>query len=138
MGTTRANVHVKNLGDLVLADRGFIRENEIRTVEIEGIVDTGATLLSLPPQVIKELGLKYIRSRRVQTANGLVQRKMFIGATITIMDREIEMSVMESDGKTPPLIGCLVLEHMDFLVDPKAQKLIPNPAHDGEWVFDML
>jgi predicted aspartyl protease len=63
---------------------------------------------------------------------------VFGGATITIQRRQIEMNVMENDEITPPLIGFLVLEDMDFVVDPTAQKLIPNPAHDGKWVSYLL
>ena len=60
------------------------------------------------------------------------------GAEITIKGRTEQMSVMESDEMTPPLVGYLVLEVLDFVVDPKSQELIPNPAHDGEWVLDLF
>jgi hypothetical protein len=57
---------------------------------------------------------------------------------LTIQGRDTEMDVMENDELTPPLIGYLVLENMDWVVDVKAQKLIPNPAHDGKWITDLL
>ena len=44
---------------------------------------------------------------------------------------------MENDETTPALIGFLVLEHMDFVPDPKSQKIIGNPEHDGKWVMDL-
>ena len=59
-------------------------------------------------------------------------------AEITIKDRTIEMQVVENDMTTPPLIGYLVLETMDFVIDTKAQQLIGNPEHDGQWVVDLL
>ncbi len=37
----------------------FINENQIRTVELDAIVDTGATFLSIPPDHIHQLGLTY-------------------------------------------------------------------------------
>jgi hypothetical protein len=35
------------------------------------------------------------------------------------------------------LIGQVPLELLDFVVDPRAQKLIGNPAHGGEQMLEM-
>lgn len=136
MGKTIEKVIVKNFGDIVLQRREIIKEDEIRTVEIEGVVNTGAAYLCLPPDVIEKLGLLYSHTREVTTANGRVKRRIFNGAIIIIQDRDIQMQVMENDVTTPPLIGYLVLETMDFVVDTKSQRIIPNPEHDGKWVMD--
>lgn len=37
----------------------------------------------------------------------------------------------------PPLIGQIPLEMLDFVVDPRGQKLIGNPEHGGEHVIEM-
>ena len=137
MGRTIEKVEIQNYTDIVDAKKGLIAESEIRTVEVEGIADTGATYLCLPPSVIEQLGLLYSHSRNVKTANGIVERRTFLGAYITIKDRYELMSVMENDHQTPPLIGYLVLEALDFVVDPKSQALIPNPASEGKWMADL-
>jgi len=36
------------------------------------------------------------------------------------------------------LIGVIPLEILDFVVDPKRQRLIGNPEHGGEQMFDMF
>jgi len=138
MGTVTETVTLKNFVDMVNSSKSLIPQESVKTVKIEAIVDTGAAFLCLPPVVIQELGLLYIRSRQVVTANGIVSRRIFGGALITIQEREIQMEVMENDELTPPLIGYLVLEDMDLLVDVKGQKLIPNPAHEGKWITDLL
>ncbi len=138
MGTVTEKVTLKNFVDIVNSSKTLIPQESVKTVEIEAIVDTGAAFLCLPPVVIQELGLLYIRSRQVVTANGIVSRRIFGGALIMIQEREIQMEVMENDELTPPLIGYLVLEDMDLLVDVKGQKLIPNPAHEGKWITDLL
>ena len=137
MGKTVEKVIVKNFGDIFKKSDGLLNENEIRTVEIEAVVDTGAAFLCLPPDVIGKLGLLYAHSCDVTTANGKVERRIFNGAVIIIQGRDIEMQVMENDATTPPLIGYLVLETMDLVVDTRSQKLIPNPEHDGKWVMDL-
>jgi len=137
MGKTIEKVIVKNFGDMVLHSKGIVKGDEIRTVEIEGVVDTGAAYLCLPPDVIEKLGLLYSHTREVTTANGRVERRIFYGAVIIIQGRDIQMQVMENDVTTPPLIGYLVLETMDLVVNTKLQKITPNPEHDGKWVMDL-
>lgn len=137
MGRTTEKVIVKNFGDWLKAKEGLIGEDQIRTVEVDAIVDTGATYLCLPADAIEQLGLPYSESVTVTTANGRVERRIFSGAVITIRDRTVQMQVMENDEDTPPLIGHLVLEALDFVVNPKTQGLMGNPEHDGEWIVDL-
>jgi len=73
----------------------------------------------------------------VTTANGKVDRRIFDGAKITIRDRAVQMQVMENDENTPPLIGYLILEALDLVVNPKTQGLMGNPEHEGKWVVDL-
>lgn len=57
MGQVKAKIKVENLVDVLLAERGELPPEKVRQVEMEALVDTGATLLCLPSGVIKELGL---------------------------------------------------------------------------------
>ena len=137
MGKTVEKVIIQNYGDIYIESKGLISPSEIRTVEVDALVDTGATYLCLPPEVIKKLGLLFSYSNKVKTANGVVERHIYEGARITILERSVQMQVMESDENTPPLIGYLVLEALDFVVNPKTQKLGGNPEHDGKWMVDL-
>lgn len=137
VGRVTDKVMVQNYVDMVLASAGNIGSGEVRTIEVEAVVDTGATYLCLPPSLIQKLGLTYSRTRTVTTANGIVERRVYKGADVTIQGRNEQMSVMENDESTPPLIGYVVLEVLDFVVDPKSQRLIPNPEHEGRWMADL-
>ena len=137
MGRTTEKVIVQSFEDFLDAKKGNLREKDIRTVEVDALVDTGAAYLCLPPSEIEKLGLSFSHTRHVTTANGVVERRIFMGAVITIRGRNEQMSVMENDQATPPLIGYLVLEALDFVVDPTAQQVMPNPAHGGKWVTEL-
>ena len=137
MGRTTEKVNVKNTNDLVNVASGALDPSKIRSVDVLAVVDTGAAYLCLPPTIIQELGLRYLRSARVRTANGTVQRRIFGGAEIAVRERNIEMAVMENDEDTPSLMGYLLLEALDFVVDSKGQTLMGNPEHDGEWIVDL-
>ena len=137
MGRVVAKVKVQSFEDILAVKRDQLDKARVRTVELDALVDTGASYLCLPPPVIQELGLVGLEQRLVTTANGVVERWVCGGAYVTIGGRTEQMSVMENDDKTPPLIGYLVLEALDFVIEPKSQQLIPNPAHDGKWVADL-
>jgi predicted aspartyl protease len=137
MGKRFEKIMIKNFVDIAMHSKGIIKEAEIRTIETEALVDTGAAYLCLPPGDIEKLGLVHSTIKEVTTANGKVNRRIFYGAVIIIKDREIQMQIMENSVGTPPLIGYLVLEAMDFLVDSKSQRIIPNPAHEGKWIIDL-
>ena len=48
------------------------------------------------------------------------------------------MDVLEVPDGVPPLIGQIPLEHLDFVVDPRNQKLIGNPAHGGVHTYEQF
>ncbi|OQY30021.1 MAG: hypothetical protein B6244_01810 [Candidatus Cloacimonetes bacterium 4572_55] len=138
MGKIVEKVIVKNHVDIANAAQGIIPKDAIRSAEVEAVVDTGAAMLCLPPDVVVELGLLFSHSRNVRTANGSVKRRIFGGASITIQGRESQMAVMENDQTTPPLIGYLIMEDLDLVPNPKTQRLTPNPEHDGKWLTDLF
>jgi hypothetical protein len=58
MGQVIVTLTVTNRIDQVLAQRGFISQEEIRSFNLDNVlVDTGATLLCLPAKVL-DFGLK--------------------------------------------------------------------------------
>ncbi len=139
MGRVLQTAMLRNSADLVYAQQGKLPMDEVRSLEVEFMVDTGASYICLPKQMIQQLGLVKQKEKDVRTANGVVKRGMFSPVNITIFDRDANLDVMElPDDGTPPLLGYLALEAMDLLVNSKEQKLIVNPANDGKWVIDCL
>ena len=56
MGKVIVNIKLTNLKDAFLQEAGA-RRGKARAVEVEALVDTGATRLYLKPSVINKLGL---------------------------------------------------------------------------------
>ena len=124
MGHTRVRVKIQNVFDWGAAQDK--KERRIRTITIpNALVDTGATYLSLPTRYIRKLGLRPLgRTVPVTTAVGVVEKPLYAGAMLTIEDRTAEFSVLELPDKTPALVGVLVLEALDYMVDPTTEKLV--------------
>ena len=137
MGRVIEKIIVKNYVDMAKAGEGIIDVGKVRTVEVDAIVDTGATYVCLNRNDIETLGLPFHNVVNIKTANGKASRRTFEGAKIELKDRTFVMEIMENDDDTPALIGYLLLEALDLVVDPKTQHVIPNPAHDGKWVADL-
>jgi clan AA aspartic protease len=137
MGRIIQKIKVQNAYDINDAQRNRIPESEIRSIDVDAIVDTGATFVCLGKKDIEKLGLPFHKKLDIKTANGKASRRTFKGAEIELNDRSFVMEVMENDDETPALIGYLLLEALDLVIDPKSQKVIPNPAHDGKWVADL-
>ena len=136
MGRTKARLIVRNASDVEKAADGALPQPEVRAVEIDAIVDTGAAYVCLPRAEIEKLGLRFVQNAPVRTANGRAVRRIFGSAEIQLLGRTAHMDVMENDEDTPPLLGCVLLELLDLIVDPKAGQITPNPEHDGKWVVD--
>lgn len=127
---------VRNYADMVKADEGIIGSKDIRVLELEAIVDTGTTHVCLPKGEIARLGLGFHKTIKVRTAQGIVEHRLFKGAEMELKGRTFVMEVMENEEDNPCIIGSLLLEALDFVVDP-ARKVIPNPAHEEEWIVNL-
>ena len=138
MGRVTEKLLVKNYVDVANASAGIIKPEQIRMLETDAIVDTGATYVCLSRKNIETLGLPFHNTINIKTANGKASRRTFEGAKIELKGRSFVMEVMENNEDTPALIGYLLLEALDFVVDPKTQSVIPNPAHEGKWVADLF
>ncbi len=134
MGQVLTTIAVTNFIDLVMAERGFISAEEVRSVTIDKvIVDTGATLLSLPAPIISQLGLKQVGERDVETSTGITKGRIFAGAQIMIEGREGRFDCLElPEGVSAVLLGVTPLEELGLEPDLKNQRLRVLPMNDQQ------
>jgi hypothetical protein len=74
VGRVLTEAAIENLEDLHLVNRGMLPPDpdQVRRVTVsDALVDTGATLLSLPTWLIKQLGLRKQYSKRVTNTSGI-------------------------------------------------------------------
>jgi len=99
-----------------------------KSVEVDAIIDTGATMLVLPQDVIEKLGLRKIGERRVRYANNQIQIKsVYRGVILELKGRDGIFDVLGEVEGSEPLVGHIVLEALDLIVDPITKTVIPNP-----------
>ncbi len=99
-----------------------------KSLEVEAVVGTGATMLVLPENLVGRLGLLKIREATDKYAdNHLRPKSVYAGLLVELLGRVGSFDVLAEEEGTDPLIGQIVLEELDFLVEPRIRKLIPNP-----------
>ena len=139
VGKVVVQASIENLSDLYQAERGSIAPEQVRKIEVrDALIDTGATMLSLPGSLIAQLGLAKRKTRRVRTANGIREAGVYDAVRLSIQGRDCVIDVADIPDTCPVLIGQAPLELMDWVVDPVGQRLIGNPEHNGEWMGEMF
>ena len=79
-----------------------------RAVAVEALVDTGATLGTVPRKIAEELQLLVIGRRRTATAKGVVELDECVGI-VEVMDRKVYSHILVLDDIDVVLIGVVTL-----------------------------
>ena len=128
MGKVIVKIRLTNLFDLGAQHRK-LSKTKPRVVEAEALVDTGATRLYLKPSVIRALGLEKVDTVISHTTNGPKRRAVYESVRLEVEGRHGDFNVVDIGENVPNLLGQIPLEYLDFVVDAKNRKLIPNPEH---------
>jgi predicted aspartyl protease len=128
MGQVKVQVTLANVRELAMSQLGHLAPEAVHTCQVEALIDTGTLRSVVPPAVADALGLLRLRRSEAQMADGRwgevdvcepVQVRMVAG-----IERRHEESMLVM-GETV-LLGAMVLEGMDLLVDCARQQLVPN------------
>jgi predicted aspartyl protease len=138
MGRVLVAARLENLEDVYKAAQGALPADQVRAVEVtDALIDTGATGLLVPRRLIAQLGLSLLRTRPARTIAGSVEVPMYRAVRLTVQGRDCISDVGEIADGFSVVIGQVPLELMDWVVDPKGQRLTGNPEHGGEQMIDV-
>src|SRR5438105_3667613 len=130
MGRFSVEFVVANNDDLALVRRGLLAKDQVRRHTVKGVVDCGAARLVLPQALVKELGLPLSDKIKVKYADGRrAQRWQAKGVYVELMGRDGTFTAIVEPKRETALIGAIVLEDLNFLVDCQNQRLVPRDPH---------
>jgi predicted aspartyl protease len=127
MGRVTVDVKLSNVEDRILAARGQLAPDQVREATIRGIVDTGAAMLVLPESVVQLLGFPRNGEATVRYADQRTATRAIVqDVDLEIQGRRNTFNAIVEPGRTDALIGAIVLEALDMLVDCRTQTLHPR------------
>ena len=130
MGLVHADIHITNSDDLALVKRNYLKKEEVRTINIRALVDSGAYMMAINQTVKAQLGLEVVEHQKAQSADGqLIDLEIVGPVEIRFANRRTVCEAMVLPGDNEVLLGAIPMEAMDVLIHPKEQRLIVNPAH---------
>lgn len=137
MGRVTTAATFANIGDLWNASQGTLPADQVRQVTVQdALVDSGATGLAMPSSLIAQLGLTPVRPQTLRTSAGVVTTMRYSAVRLTIDGRDCTFDVGELPDGSPVLIGQIPLEALDFVIDMQGQRLVGNPAHGGQFMWE--
>jgi len=128
MGEVKVEVNLENPIDRELVRLGLLTEDQARSFAVRILADTGAVMLVLPQDEVEALGLREVRKAVVRYADERTEERSVAGpVTVRVNGRAATVDCIVGPPNSEPLLGHVVLEIMDLLVDPLQQKLVPRP-----------
>jgi clan AA aspartic protease len=128
MGVTYADIELIRSDDLALLDEGYIQENQIRRSTVRALVDSGASMLTIPESIKNQLRLRKLDDQQAELADGSIINVEVVGPVeIRFENRMAIVSALVIPGEAEVLLGAIPMQAMDVLIDPKQERLIVNP-----------
>jgi predicted aspartyl protease len=135
MGRFSVDLLLSNNRDVIKAEEGSLPPEKVRKMACKGVVDPGATRLVLPETVVKQLGLPTVGEVQDRYAvQRSVKRPRVEDVRLQLQGREGTFNASVEPDRTDALVGAIVLEDLDFLVDCTTQTLRPR---DPNWIISV-
>jgi clan AA aspartic protease len=117
-------ITLENVIDRGLANRGYIKESEVRILTVKAMPDTGAWTLVINEEIREKLGLGIKGSSDSTLADGKTSTYPITESVeIRWKDRSIALPAVVVPEAQDVLLGALPLEAMDLIVDPVHKRL---------------
>ena len=130
MGRFDVEMTISNNRDVQLSEAGALPKHKVRRLKVRGLVDLGANWLVLPKKVAVQLGLQEIGDIKVRYADHRsAKRKMVEEVRVELLGRHGTFTAIVEPGRDTALIGAILMEALDLLVDCGTQQLRPRDPH---------
>jgi len=129
MGDVYVEIILENHRDKVLSESGYLEPQKVHVEKVRVLVDSGSTMLVLPQDLVEKLGLRITDKKVIVTYADERKEERNVAEILTVMvaGRNMECDCVVNPPATEPLLGQIILERLDLLVDSKEGKLVPRP-----------
>lgn len=139
MGRVTVELEVSNYDDLALVRRGLLPVDEVRRQTVQAVVDSGAAKLVLPQTVVRQLGLPLAPKIKVKYADDRVaERHEAEGVFVKLLGRHGTFTAIVEPKRATALVGVIVLEDLDLLVDCQRERVIPRDPSGATYEIEAM
>lgn len=130
LGLIYADLELISVDDLALCRRGFLSEDEVRSIRVRALVDSGAYQMVINEHVKQQLDLQVVEERVVTLADDSERRvEVVVPIEIHFKNRMTVAHAIVLPAARDVLLGSIPMEDLDVVIDPKRQTLDVNPAN---------
>ncbi len=138
MGLVYADIELINADDLALARKHIIGEEEIKSMHLNMLADSGAFMMAINENIQERLQLPFLEKRKAIMADGTIVEYDTVGPImVKFKNRTATCNAFVLNWDAEPLLGAIPMEEMDVLIHPQRQELIVNPEHPDYAVLKM-
>ena len=95
---------------------------------VNALVDTGATFMTMPYDLLERLGVEPFQSVTLRLANGEVERRRIGEIRVELDGQERTAVCVFGEPSAPPIIGAVTLQSFLMVVDTVEHRLVPVEA----------
>lgn len=127
MGRVHVGLEVAKNFDVRKFQEGTMPADQVRRERLTGVVNSGASYLVIPEKVAKQLGVPKAGSATVPDADRrTASRAVVEDVRVELLGRHGTFKAVVEPRRKDVLIGAIVLEDLDLLVDCRTQTLQPR------------
>jgi clan AA aspartic protease len=128
MGEIFADITLCNGLDFIANKQGTLPVEQMRTMTVSALVDSGATTLTINEEIKMQLGLVSLETKEVRLADGSIEIFEFVGPVeVRFKNRRSLCQAAVLPNADDVLLGAIPMEDMDVIIDMKKQELIIPP-----------
>ncbi|MCL1928155.1 MAG: hypothetical protein FWG07_05120 [Treponema sp.] len=125
MGTVYSEITLLNSMDLGKVTEGLLKKENVRSVTIRAIADTGAMYMVINEEIRQKLGLGIWGEKSVLIANGQrITAKETEPVVVRWKNRQTACSALVISDAKVILFGAIPMEGMDLMVNPVTQEVV--------------
>ena len=122
MSVVYTEITLKNEIDAAFAEKGYIKEDEVRQMTVQAVVDTGAWTLVINNETREKLGLRDKGFGEANLADGKKGEFPMAGPLeIRWKNRHFTCDALVLPDAPEILLGAIPLEGMDLTINPKRE-----------------
>ncbi len=128
MGLIHATIELINGDDLALVRRHLMGEEEIKSMYVNALVDSGAINLCINETIQEFMQFPILERKTFQMATGeLRELDVVENVVLKFKNRRTNCTALILPGDSEVLLGAIPMEDMDVWIDPRRQEMVVNP-----------